>query len=597
MALRNSRIFHEKKITNACKTDARCFWKFVRASLANRPCVSQVVTPSGDLSQSDFDTAECLNNFFSSIFTREVDDDPPFPLRTTAELCSVNISFDDVAKVIRSLPCKSAPGPDGITYQMIKEGGLTLIDILTRFFVILMDTGKLPLEWKLAYVVPIFKKGSRARCENYRPISLTCVVCKILEVILKKAILNFFLDNQLLNFSQHGFLPQRSSLTALLVFLDDVSLSIDEGKCTDAIYLDFSKAFDSVPHQYLINKLKSYGIGKPLITWLSAFLNGRQQIVKVGSSFSRRAEVLSGVPQGSILGPLLFLIYINDIDDSVFESSLIKFADDIRLYLSFPNLRSVVHGPNLLQNDLSRVLSWCKTWLLKLNVSKCNCIRFGSSNPSFPYTLDSTSLGFVKEVVDLGVTVSSDLKPSLHCLRAATKANKVLGCIKLAFRFLDASTLVTLYKALVLPLLDYCSVAWSPLYVKDIEVLEKVQRRMTRFLPGLRHLSYLDRLRSLGLITLHTRRLRQDMIFVYKLLHGFVGLDTSKFFVRAHDSRTRGHAMKLQIGYSRLLLRRATFSQRIVSLWNDLPSNCVDASSLAIFKSALALYFEQNGFH
>ena len=199
-------------------------------------------------------------------------------------------------------------------------------------------------------------------------------------------------------------------------------------------------------------------------------------------------------------------------------------------------------------------------------------------------------------MVDLGVTVSSDLKPSSHCLRVAAKANKVLGCIRLAFRFLDASTLVILYKALVLPLLDYCSVAWSPLYVKDIEVLEKVQRRMTRILPGLRHLSYLDRLRSLGLTTLYTRRLRQDMIFVYKITHGLVALDVSKFFVRAHDSRTRGHVMKLHTGYSRLLLRRGTFSQRIVSLWNSLPRNCVDAPSLAIFKSSLALYFEKNGF-
>ena len=417
-----------------------------------------------------------------------------------------------------------------------------------------------------------------------------------METILKRAILSFFHDNQLLNFSQHGFLPHKSTLTALLDFMDDISLSIDEGNYVDAIYFDFSKAFDSAPHLRLIEKLKSYGIGRPLITWLSAFLKGRQQFVKVGNSFSRRAEVLSGVPQGSILGPLLFVIYINDLDDHVSDSSLIKFADDIRLYLSFPNSHSFIGGINLLQNDLSRILKWCDSWLLKLNVPKCNCIHFGFSNPSYVYTLDNVPLRAVKEVVDLGVAVSSNLKSSSHCLRAAARANKVLGCIKLAFRFLDASTLLTLYKALVLPLLDYCSVAWSPLQVKDIEALEKVQRRMTHILPGLRHLPYVDRLKSLGLLTLHTRRLRHDLVFVYKLLHGMVDLDASKFFTLAHDNRTRGHDLKLQVGYSRLLLRRNFFSQRIVSLWNNLPSACIDAPSLQLFKSSLRMYFEQNGF-
>ena len=306
LAIRNSRISFEKKIATSCKTNVKGFWKLVRASLANRPSVSRVFSPSGSLSLSDADTAEYFNNFFVSVFTREDSHVPPFPARTEHKLCNVDISFDVVAKVVRSLPANSAPGPDGITYQMIKEGGATLIEIMCRLFCMLVTKGVLPSEWKLAYVVPqSTKKGSRARCDNYRPISLTCSVCKILEVILKKTILNFFLDNRLLNFSQHGFLPQRSSSTALLAYLEDVTLSVDEGKNVDAIYLDLSKAFDSVPHLRLIKKLKGYGIGEPLITWLSAFLMNRQQFVKIGDSLSRLVDVVSGVPQGSILGPLL----------------------------------------------------------------------------------------------------------------------------------------------------------------------------------------------------------------------------------------------------------------------------------------------------
>ena len=494
----------------------------------------------------------------------------------------------------------SADGdPGGLTNvgTRYKEGGDMMVSLLIQFYNMLLSNGELPKEWKVAHIIPIHKGGSKSRCENYRPISLTCAMCKILEAVIKKDILVFLSSNNMIFSSQHGFLPRRSTATALLSFLEEVSLSIDDNQLVDAIYLDFRKAFDSVPHKRLVEKLKSYGIQSPLICWISSFLSDRYQLVKIGNSFSRHLKVVSGVPQGSILGPLLFLIFINDIDEVIKNASIIKYADDIRLFLKFSRNTNSNCGPELLQADLHGIEMWCKTWLLKLNTSKCNCIYFGLKNSSHTYLLNNIPLPSVSSERDLGVLLTADLKPSLQCLQVANRANKILGCIRLSFKYLDASTLIVLYKALVLPVLEYCTVAWCPFFVKDIETLEKVQRRMTRMLPGLRHLPYEVRLKALGLMTLHTRRIKHDLIFVFKLLHGMIDLDPLKFFSPCSDSRTRGHDFKLCFNFSRLTFRNKFFSQRVVHYWNSLPNDCVNASSLPSFKQALSQHFDRNGFH
>ncbi|MEL6931234.1 MAG: reverse transcriptase family protein, partial [Cyanobacteria bacterium J06600_6] len=307
LAIRNSRVSHEKKIAMACKKDVKRFWKHVRASLANGPHISRVVTPSGLLSESDSDTANCLNDLFASFFTDEEDESPSIPLRTVDNLDHIVVTADKILAVLRYLPNGSAPGPDGITYEMIKEGGDTMIRLLIKFYNMLLSNGELPNEWKVAHIIPIHKGGSKSRCENYRPISLTCAICKILEAVIKTDILVFLSNSNTIFSSQHGFLPGRSTATALLSFLEDVSLYIEDYQNVDAIYLDFKKAFDSVPHKRLVGKLKSYGIQSPLLSWIRSFLADRYQSVRIGKSFSKYVKVVSGVLQDSSLGPLLFL--------------------------------------------------------------------------------------------------------------------------------------------------------------------------------------------------------------------------------------------------------------------------------------------------
>ena len=233
--------------------------------------------------------------------------------------------------------------------------------------------------------------------------------------------LDFLLKNNLLNNSQHGFLPSRSCCSALLSFMNYATNSVDNNKPVDVVYLDFTKAFDSVPHDHLIAKLTHIGFRGVVLNLIKSFLTDRQQKVNIAESCSQYISVPSGVPQGSVLGPLLFLIYIDDIDTGI-SSNIIKFADDIKLFSSlnradhssFDGTDNLFDWP--LQRDLDLISDWCNSWLLKLNPDKCSCLHIGRSNPHIKYNIKDSLIPPSDSVVDLGVVLTKDLKPSTHCL-------------------------------------------------------------------------------------------------------------------------------------------------------------------------------------
>ena len=500
-----------------------------------------------------------------------------------------------MANILRGLSSHSFPGPDALPNIFLKEGCFSLIWPIVRFFKELLQRGVLPAEWKLGTVIPIYKKGSRFDCCNYRPVTLTCTLCKVFERVVKDEIQNYLLTNNILNTSQYGFLPKRSCQSALMMFLEEVTSAVDNGRCVDVVHLDLAKAFDSVPHKRLLWKLMSAGIGGPLLKIINSFLTDRYQSVRVGDLQSAPIRVESGVPQGSVLGPLLFLLYINDVDDCLSNSKLYKFADDMKLVLNFPRTTVVIQSQQLMQNDLSSIFEWCSKWLLKINPSKCACMHFGRNNPHMSYCIGGIAISACKECVGLGVLITANLKPSAQCLRIANKAQKMLSIIKLAFRALDIKSFTLLYKAFVLPLLDYCSTVWNPFYVKDIEVLEKVQRRFTRILPIYRELSYRERLEKYNLHSLFARRLYSDLVTVFKIVHGHIDIDSSKLFTFEVDSRTRGHNFKIREVYAHLDTRKYWFSVRIVPAWNALPYSAVNAASVQVFKSELRSHFSMIG--
>ena len=448
-----------------------------------------------------------------------------------------------------------------------------------------LEEGKLPPEWKKAKVTAVYKKGSKQDPGNYRPISLTSVVGKLMEKCIRDSLMNHLKNNKLLSDVQYGFRPGRSCQLQLLETIDKWSEEIDQSKSVDVIFLDFSKAFDSVPHTRLLTKLKAYGITGSLYRWLEDFVSGRTQQVSVQGAESEWVPVTSGVPQGSVLGPILFLLYVNDLPDST-QNWTRLFADDTKVSIGF----LAESECDSLQDDITKLTEWSKTWQLSFNAKKCKVMHIGSKNPHHKYHMkdqngQETEITSVTEEKDLGVVVDSRLSFKSQVASVVKKANSMTGILVRNFKHLDPNTFTTLYKAIVRPVIEYGSPVWAPHTVQDQDRLEGVQRRATRSIKLLKKKPYHERLKSLGVPTLSYRRDRADMIQVYKLVHGLEDIDPNELITRDTDRRTRGHPFKLKKERCESTKRSACFRHRVVNNWNSLPEYVVTAQTLNSFKT------------
>ena len=344
--------------------------------------------------------------------------------------------------------------------------------------------------------------------------------------------------------------------------------------------------FDTVPHARLINKLYAYGIRGNLLQWIQNFLTDRKQKVIVQGEESQWADVASGIPQGSVLGPVLFLIYINDLPDVV-KKFVTIFAYDTKEHAVIKSDVDTIE----VQEDLYKMSDWSEIWEIKFNAKKCKSMHIGKSNPKTVYYMKERNqkipLEQVTEEKDLGVTFCETLKFDKHILNCVNKTNKTLGIVKRSFTYMDKNMFMQLYKALIRPHIEYATVVWNPYLKKNIFLIENVQRRATKLVSGICHLSYEERLRNLGLPTLNYRRCRTDMIQVYKILNKIESIPVDKFFTLADGTRTRRHKHKLVKGHNRTRHRACMFSQRVINPWNNLPSSCVESDSVNSFKSAL----------
>ena len=364
----------------------------------------------------------------------------------------------------------------------------------------------------------------------------------------------------------------------------------------DIIYTDFSKAFDRVPHWNLMEKVSSLGIKDKVGGWLTDFLTDRFQRVRIEDSNSSWTPVRSGVPQGSVLGPVLFLLYINDLPNALEDNNIKLFADDAKLDNSITCDEDTVS----LQRNLNNMVDWSEKWSLTLNTNKCKVLhlsRSANAKKQSYYMMNPDGAIILEEVdheKDLGVYIDSNLSFEVHVNKAVLTANKITGIIKRNFKYMGEEILLNLYKTLVKPYLEYSSVVWDPITLRDQRMIEGVQRRATKLIPDMEDLNYEQRLTKLGLPSLQYRRVRADMIQVFKIVTGLDRINSKIFFEFAHDSKTRGHKYKLQKPRYRTNLRGHCFSNRIVDVWNSLSSYVIEAPDLNSFKSRLNTFWKNH---
>ena len=341
----------------------------------------------------------------------------------------ISITTSGISKLLQNLNIHKVMGPNQINVKILRELQDILAPILEIIFNHSLNTGIVPSDWKMAKITPLLKKGNRSQPNNYQPISLTSIVSKLFEHILSSNIRKHLESNNILHHCQHGFRQFHSCETQLISLVQDLTLNFDEDIQTDLVSMDFAKAFDTVPHHRLLYKLQWYGIQGKVHQWISNFLTNRRQKVILGNSHSSLVDVSSGVPQGTVLGPILFLIYIDDLPDCVRYSTIRLFADDCIIYRPINNIEDT----QLLQEDINAIAKWALSWLMKFNIPKCCCLRFTEAKihrVDSTYHLYDTSLSLSDHCEFLGVILQSNLKWIRHIEETIAGTNSILGLLR-----------------------------------------------------------------------------------------------------------------------------------------------------------------------
>ena len=581
---------YEKKLADLIPEAPKLFHAYLRERKKGCPSVGPLKDEEGLLVQGAYEMSELFADSFSSVYV-EVDPDEPYPFQICdASMEALSVSYDAVLDVLLSLSPTSSSGPDGIHPSILRHCAGIIALPLTLIIQKSLQTGEVPIEWKQSRVAPIFKSGPKSIPLNYRPVSITSTPCKVAERLLVNHIIGYLEENGLLSNRQFGFRKGRSTDDQLLLTYGKIAREVDAGSVVDAVYLDYSKAFDVLSHNVLLSKLESLGFCQQICDWIRAFLTGRLMQVSVDGSFSDPRAVLSGVPQGSVLGPLLFIIYVNSLGLD-FNCEWYAFADDLKLFTSQP--RDSANGVNeVIQQDLDQLYEISSSWNLRLNLDKCVVMKFGScttisSGTNSGYLLGGNPLKLVHTHKDLGVIIDSDLRFHAHTASIVGKATGLLHQLLRSTVCRSMQFMNTLLVSHIRSLLEYCSTVWNVGYLCDVRRLESIQRRWTREVEGLSGLEYVERLKSLDLYSIRGRLLRSDLIKVWKVFNPQTEVGLDSLFEREFHLATRGHRYKLSTPRCRTEILRRFLSVRVVGVWNDLPPQVVEASTVNSFKARL----------
>ena len=551
--------------------------------------------------------ANILQSQYASVFSNpnspDIDPNAENVKPAESEIHSITVTENEMIDAMNELdPYSSAPDGD-IPARILKSCRAALCKPLTILWSNSLESGAIPEQLKHQYVAPIFKKGSKTDAANYRPVSLTSHTIKIFERVIRKHLVAYLEMNNLISGKQHGFRKGRSCLTQLLSHIDNILQNHVKGMETDVIYLDYAKAFDKVDHNILLQKLALYGIRGPLLVWLTQFLRNRQQVVVVDGHKSRPEPVISGVPQGTVLGPILFILYMNEIENVLTEARSSSFADDTRMSQAIDTAEDTAK----LQNDLNAIVQWSRENNMKLHEDKFEllCYRNKSSAllQALPFSEEycqyTTPAGFSlypKELVkDLGVHLSADRSWSPHISTITSNARKMASWVLGVFRDRSKTTMMHLYKSMVRHNVEYCSPVWNPSSISDIQTLEEVQQFFTEKISGLRHVDYWSRLKILKLPSLQRRRERYSIIHIWKILNNLAPNDLGLNFYdhQRHGVKVRIAPIDKKARQSAKTLYDNSFAVNASQLWNVLPRHVNSIDDLEAFKRELGKYLDK----
>ena len=583
---------HETYLNSIFENDKsnKKLWSYIKNKRQENVGIPELRNSDKTLTNDPAKKAFLIHEQFDSVFSN------PSPKITNTfkkknrlpNIHEIKIDRKGLLKLLLNIDPNKANGPDNVPAKFLKTCAHEVVDMYVTLFQASLDQGVVPPDWKEGNIVPLYKKGDRALPENYRPVTLTSISCKLLEHVVHSNIMKHLDRFNILDDAQHGFRKRRSCVSQLLTTVDDFANCLKNHEQIDAILLDFSKAFDKVDHEGLILKLEHLGIRNSLLNWTRSFLIGRNQRVLVEGVASTPTNVLSGVPQGTVLGPLFFLIYINDISEGLSKGTKIRlFADDSLLYRTIRTPQDA----KILQKDLETLQLWESKWKMEFHPGKCQKLKITNKSNSldFQYFIHGTPISETDSAKYLGVVIDSKLNWKEQYKNINLKCNKTLAFLRRNLGSCPRQIKSQCFTTLVRPSAEYASQVWDPHYQTDIDQLEKIQKRGARFATGnfnMEHGNSEFNYKTLGWNSLEERRLQSKITTFHKAKLNLLELPLNTIQFKTRTTRQGGAGSYFR-PFSPVNGHFHSFFHQTPQLWNNLPSDLRSCDNFDVFSTRI----------
>ena len=609
-ALRSAkRDYYANKFTNN-KQNPKYAWRTINDILGRnrkQTTINEIKLPGKTVTSTD-ELVDIFNDHFSNIGPKLAEsipnnNDVNFRDFITQQKSKTKNSFSFrpvsvtlVYTLLVNLSTTKATGMDKISAKILQVAAPVIAPSLTEIFNMSIDSDQFPSDWKAARVIPLFKKGQRSMLDNYRPISILPVVSKLMERIMYDQMYEYLNQNNLFSKHQFGFRPYHSTTTTLLDCTNEWYTNMDRGLYNLVVFLDLKKAFDTVDHEILLSKFEMYGFQRKALNLLRCYLTHRTQSCQLASILSVEKEIICGIPQGSILGPLLFIMYINDLPSCLERTTPRMFADDTNLTAVG---RTISEAEERASVDMRNVQKWLCANKLSLNIAKTEYVLIGTRHKISNIDthqgvkINNQLIKKVKNTKALGVELDENLSWEKHINHISSKISSGIGAIRKMREYVEQDILIKVYNALIQPYFDYCCEVWDTLNKGLSERLQKFQNRAARLIMNLKNehgQSILAR-KSLGWVTLEERRAQMKARLMYKTVNGLAPQRLCEAFQNLntiHDHNLRGSSTRFYIPRPKTESLKKSFQYSGAKLWNQIPEEIRNSVSYNSFCKKLS---------